>query len=114
MQGEKLNVSKEKWIIDGGVSDHITGDSKLFHEYRLSYRKDKVVIADESHISMIWKKYCHSPNLCWWYDHRSDDEEEVDQLKNNPSTEFNLKELRKLRYFIDIEMTRSNIDLVIN
>lgn len=43
-----------------------------------------------------------------------DDCEEIDKLKKMLATEFELKDLGKLRYFLGIEMTRSFISQILD
>ncbi|KAF3783325.1 hypothetical protein EJ110_NYTH32470 [Nymphaea thermarum] len=40
------NPSFGDWIVDSGVTHHMTGDSKLFQEYQLSSGKQRVSMAD--------------------------------------------------------------------
>lgn len=47
---------KDKWIIDSEISDHMTSNTKMFHEYRLLSYKNWVSIANESHISIVGQK----------------------------------------------------------
>lgn len=43
-----------------------------------------------------------------------DNDEEIDMMKKMFMIELELKDLRKLRYFLDIELARSRIGLILN
>ncbi|KAF3775652.1 hypothetical protein EJ110_NYTH49942 [Nymphaea thermarum] len=49
------NPSLGDWIVDSGATHHMTGDSKLFQEYQLSFGKQRVSMVDG------WVVY-----LCGW------------------------------------------------
>lgn len=55
-QNMKGNELKEEWIIDSGTSYHMTDNSKLFHEYKSSFGKDKVSITNGTYITIAGKE----------------------------------------------------------
>ncbi|KAK8328423.1 hypothetical protein V6Z12_A11G250900 [Gossypium hirsutum] len=79
-QGTALNIAFESnnqssWILDLGASDHMTGNSTLFHTYTFCHDKSRIRIADgscspvagvgEVHITENFSldKVLHVPNL---------------------------------------------------
>ncbi|KAK8273352.1 hypothetical protein V6Z12_D11G402000 [Gossypium hirsutum] len=53
-QGTALNIAFESnnqspWILDSSASDHMTGDSTLFHTYTPCHNKSRIRIADGSY-----------------------------------------------------------------
>lgn len=46
---------RDEWITDSEAFDHMTGNPKMFQEYKLAFGRDHVSIADGSHISVTGK-----------------------------------------------------------
>ncbi|MFV0960792.1 hypothetical protein QML37_31230, partial [Klebsiella pneumoniae] len=51
---DKGNFSSE-WIVDSGATHHMTGNPKVFQEYKLSSGNERVSLADGSSISVAGK-----------------------------------------------------------
>lgn len=54
------NHSEVVWIIDSGATHYMTGNSKLFHEYKLLSGREKVFVADETKVLIVG---CRSVSL---------------------------------------------------
>ncbi|KAF3775028.1 hypothetical protein EJ110_NYTH51495 [Nymphaea thermarum] len=72
---DKGNPSLDNWIVDSETTHHMTGDPKMFQDYKLTSGQQRVSMADGSSISVAGKgslsllnKYClhnalHVPNI---------------------------------------------------